>query len=179
MRNPIRFQNVLVGAIVIFIVFKAWWNGMFINLLLATGNSDLVGDPSVSMTGIGGTIFGTLMFIALDAVDFVGKTTIMIFKFIYAVIKDVVMGTKSISDLLKQDEEKPIPVQVTSVNVDAPVTHNNEVVEEQEPEKKAYSDRDILIATYKNTNVLRAEVNTVKAELSTTIDRLSTLEENQ
>jgi hypothetical protein len=179
MRNPIRFQNVVVGAIVIFIVFKAWWNGMFINFLLATGNSDVVSNTTIPLTSLSNTIFGTLLFLALDAVDFVGKITITAIKFIYAVIKDVVMGTKSLTDLLKQEDE-PVHVQVTSVSVDAEVTHNQQTTHAPvEPAKRVYSDREIIMATYNNTKTLNTKINSVQTELSEVKTRMNVLEENQ
>jgi hypothetical protein len=170
---------VVVGAIVIFIVFKAWWNGMFINLLLATGNSDVTSNSTIPLNSLANTIFGTLLFLALDAVDFVGKTTIMVLKFIYYVIKDVVMGTKSLTDLLKQEDD-PVHVQVTSVSVDAEVKHTPSVPKEVvDPAKRTYSDREIIMATYNNTKILNTKINEVQSDLSTLKTRVNVLEDNQ
>lgn len=71
-------------------------------------------DPYAITNPIANSLFGTLLLLALDAVNFVGDITIKLFMYVYYAICDIVYGSKSVSDLLKNQPDEPIlPIEPT------------------------------------------------------------------
>lgn len=168
MKNPIRIQNVLVGTIVLWLIWKAYWRGYLAPFMFSmiSNPDNMTGEEYYNFIGpLGNSIFGMILFLALDTVDFVGKLFINAGKFIYYLIYDVVLGTKSLSDLLKMQDE-PVPVTVQSVSVNAEVEPVHKVATPPVSEKKEYTDREIMIATYTNTKVTKAKVDSIENDLT-------------
>lgn len=150
----------MVGAITVFTVIKVWLSGYFSQTLACAGYGD------VPVSSLENSLFGMILFLGMDALDFVGYWVIFGVKLLYSFIYDAVYGTRKVVETLKTASATPV-VAIKAVEPPPVQESTPSVPETTAPPKK--SAGELLVEIYnmgvdnkKSIDSLTVDVNKLK-----------------
>jgi hypothetical protein len=112
-------------------------------------------NPYSIVNPLANSLFGTLLLLGLDAVNFIGEVTIKGLKFAYFVLYDIINGTKTVSDILKNQPVDPIEPIKTDKSI--------EPVEQDAP-----TTNELLLTIISNQNNMNDRLNKIEGTINVT-----------